>query len=73
MRWLASEDAASVEGAADSSVSLLSEVLEGVALDCLEELLLVVDDASDDVDDIPMVVDFPSSTTKIPDPEGSAE
>jgi hypothetical protein len=37
-----------------------------VVLDCLVELPLVADDN-------PIVVDLPSSTTKTPDPEGSAE
>ena len=71
------EAAASVEGAADSSASLPLDSSVAVALGCLVELPLVVDDEDDDDDaddeDVPIVVDFPSSTTKIPDPEGSAE
>jgi hypothetical protein len=73
------EDAASVEAAVDSAASSPLDppvaVASGrpvdpspvvVALDRPEELLLAVDDT-------PIVVDLPSSTTKIPDPEGSAE
>lgn len=79
VRRLAVEAAASVEDAVDSATLSPAEPLVAVALgrtpelfpidvvlDCLLELPLVVDE-------IPIVVDFPSSTTKTPEPEGNAE
>jgi hypothetical protein len=72
--WLADEDATSVEDAVECSASVALGCstdlpLVVVALDCLVEPPPVADDD----DEIPIVVDLPSSTTKIPDPEGNAE